>query len=52
MLHNDKIKKTEFIGPLKNVLTSFLDEMRLTGRVYGSESFYLRACIHSRLSKE
>lgn len=41
MLHNDKIKKTEFIGPLKNVLTSFLDEMRLTGRVYGSESFYL-----------
>lgn len=41
MIHNDKIKKREFYGPLKNVLAAFLEEMRLTGRVYGSESFYL-----------
>ena len=41
MIRNDKIIKREFYGPLKDVLTAFLEEMRLTGRVYTSESFYL-----------
>lgn len=41
MTHNKKSTKREFYGPLKNVLAAFLKEMRLTGRVYGSESFYL-----------
>lgn len=41
MICNDKVMKRKFYGPLKNVLAAFLEEMRLTGRIYNSESFYL-----------
>ena len=41
MVYRDKIIKRTFYGPLKEALSDFLDEMRLTGRIYNSESYRL-----------
>ncbi len=35
-------KRTDvFTGPLAGVLSHFLEDMRLSGRVYGAEGYYL-----------
>ncbi len=41
MIYRDKTIKRTFYGPLRETISDFLDEMRLAGRIYNSESYHL-----------
>jgi len=46
MLTNKKKKEFCFTGPLAEVISRFFEDMRLSGRVYNAEGYYLQQFAH------
>lgn len=47
MLTNKKEKEFRFTGPLAGVISHFFEDMRLSGRVYNVEGYYLQILAHT-----
>lgn len=51
MLMNKKEKEFRFSGPLAGVIAHFFEDMRLSGRVYNAEGYYLQCLAHDAEEK-
>ncbi|MBR1443235.1 MAG: tyrosine-type recombinase/integrase [Firmicutes bacterium] len=51
MVYRNKIIERTFYGPLKEKIKDFLDEMRLSGRIYNSEAYHLTAIDRATLTE-
>lgn len=52
MIKSSKIKELSFSGPLAKPTSQFLEDMRLAGRVYNAEGYYLRKIDETALQMQ